>query len=401
MKVKLIAAVLAMPWMAHAQFMGISDLPMSEKQSTQLLFNSIKNGDFVVIDKWDKEIGLSIAYPDTPDEYCYANLSRTYGYDFSLNSVKFKETSPRHAPQDLSIAGQSYPFFTQCNDLSFLHVVDKFRKDSDLEDLQKLGANKSRKPLDPQYPDLLRKMVKDANPMLWEQLIPAVLNSAIPFDIRKNALQKILEIYPVKEKYGNKHQQTFWSAAKTYVEDPKGKSFASNYDAYLLSINPVQYMYDVLFMRVAKLSTVAAESEELQNLLTKNYFLGKAKIAFSDLEKINKQKNAKIAAYHVNQSVELMHMISKTDLASNNYQNFNGNTVLHRLWLKKQTIDTGSNSRIFANFLRAQFENGLNPMLLNDQKETGYSLFEKLAKDMKKAHYEPVREAFMLKEYSY
>lgn len=382
-----------------SKFMGISNMPIKDSDSTQLLANAIEAKDFNFIQRWESEKGLKTPY--TNKDVCYLeHLDKTYKLIPVTEALSDK--SYQEASKNLAI-GNRYPFFTKCENLPLISLL-------------RSGVYFYSNPT---YLKIIKKSVKEENKITqewilkfmdkldsnqWDMLIPIIVNVNLDYDVRKKALDMFVKMYPERKKTMSEHQTKFLENAKKYKVNSATATYANAYPFFDMAINPLFYIHKQAFFGVLKDTAELKKNTSLQALFSKDYFLGKKNSSIDDILSIKSNPGERAAALRIITAREIMNAISKMDGFDINFQDQLGDTIFHDVFQKKhgnlQTLYIADN-RVLANWVRSYWENGANPLLLNNNQKSPYMLFEESRKiDGLKNNHTPLIESFTLKEYN-
>lgn len=414
-------------------YKGINQLAMSESFATQLLENSINNYDEIMMDKWDKEKGFKFPYKNVEPNFLKqtreqkkANNFNSYNQknetevivdacsiDFRfllLSEKKLKIMDKKDWNSSLINGNGSYIFFSSCKELPLMKLNQKTRENEvDYhEEIKEVYPNYKKEILPEQYKKndfiykYMLKSIEQLDDNQWDQLIFLIINNSLPYHIRDIALDKLIELYPKREKNYTNIQKEYW--------DKNFNSYILDNNNYLLKINLYNFLFNNLFLKL-KDSTYILTNPELTKekntftLFTKDYFLGKSEITeeeifkyYSKYPKIEPSVVKNFRNFYFN--YKLLNKIRKLKDFDLNTQDTNGNTFMHIYFnFKNSHISYGADNLIIANLIRAFLEEGANPMLLNKENKTPFMLFEE-TKTQRHHKFPFLTEAFILEEYN-
>lgn len=402
MKKLLTISMLALiPLMAQAQtaekpkFMGINSMPITDEGASVILLNAIKSKDFGMLSRWEAEKGLKIA--NSENEACYINYTGSGNAITMYPSQKAFNKEIYSVMADQLSAG-NYPIFTNCNDLTFIELLKHGMIFSANPTTLEMTTDKRPKREDnTESVQWILKSMDNLTPEQWPQLIPAIISPNQDYSVRTKAANKFVEFYNQVKKTPN--QEQLLSAIAEYRKNPQTASRGTRV-YFDIATNPAEYAYQKVFLNSVEYTQGLNKNPNLQKLFSKDFFAGKKKVTVEDIKKATSKSGERTHALRVLTAQEIMNSLSKTKDFDINRQDFSGNTMFHNLFTKGYS-GTAQNNRVLANWLRAFWEEGANPLLLNKANQTPYMMFESSRNTSPSVNYAPLIESFTLQEYNY
>lgn len=389
------------PFLANAQtekpkFMGINSMPITEEGTSVLLSNAIKSKDWGMLERWDKERGLKTA--NSGNEICYVNYSGQESFTIFPSQKPFnKDIYPVLADQ---LSAGNYPFFTNCTDLIFVellkHTIVYSYNPTTITVVN--SRNPSRKTYEEEVKWLHRTM-DNLTADQWPQLITAIVSPNQDYTVRTKAAEKFVEFYNQEKLKPNENQEKLLKAIESYRKDPKTSSRADRVYFDIVT-NPAEYAYQKIFFETLPYTKELRKSAAFQQLFSKDFFTGAKTVTLDDIQKASKSSGNKRDALRILTAHEMMKTLAKTKDFNINRQDIHGNTMFHKAFSRGNMMYVADN-RILANWLRAFWEDGANPLLLNKENKTPYMIFETTRSTNSNVNYAPIIESFTLQEYNY
>lgn len=400
------------PSFAHAEYMGIDEVPVSNSDINTVFLSSIKGKDFKAIEAWKDKV--SQVYDQTG--FCgFAS-----GYVYPATEVK-KDiiTYPNDSSRFLNVMSYDYMTIipTDCKSISLWNIYNTLDNDEYSYDIFKsVGAlgqlDKSHVKFADTYEqrralilDFMKKIPNDK----YAMFLPIITQNDADFKIRNLAFDKYLEgrkaeenktpdqndlVVQLKEKI-----KDGVSTNKSWIGTFNDKMYMSLFQPDLLILTEMNkktldslYVYWTFYKNKKGIlppfnKEVIAKGgysdEELKNLNLNN------------LDEVNLYR-----FYNTNQMVRLFHR-AFTNYVNNgndlNIQKDNGNTMLTEMITNRNYRLT--NSPFAASFIRFYLENGANPLLQNKDGDTAFSAFVKRYGDNDDTY--EIKKAFVQKQYDF
>lgn len=372
---------------SYAQFMGIDDIPVKKEDEIKLFNNAIKSKDLAFIKQWENEKGLKFAYDDK--NICFIN-------DFNKRNETVSATKfpMKNLPVYLDSSG-TRAYFSSCETLPLFDLIQYSNVYKTPTFFKYTGSYKNY--MSSASPDmkaeyqlvtyLTDKVIDNLEPNQWDQLIQVVVSDKVDFEIRKKALSIILKNKDNMNALQKQYKETIEKYYKT--------NRVMNESKFLAITDPINYMFTELYKNFLHNSGIISQNDIQLTIPKKFWFDQNIELNFSEIKNIRDQESLIVIS-----NAYLLREIMQTKEYNIDFQFKSGETMLHKA---ASTPHNFNKNRVFANFLRAQLEKGLNYKLLNAKKETFYEIFEKNKDTSSYAqkYYEYFNEAIRAKEYNY
>lgn len=364
----------------NSNFMGISNLAVTESFAPKILMDAIESQNMEIINNWQKEKGLSFPYNNKA--VCFASQ-----YNLS-NQTNFDEKKISYL--GFNLIDGSYPIFTSCDRIPLLKSIQSIRYDNTPSyrkyipvryDNEKLTVEKVSKKL-----AIASLFIDVLQSDQWDQLLPIITDSQMDFELRKKALVKFQELYFNKGAQTTSAQKTLFQSAISSIEKNK-----TDYDLdklhYLRASSPVNFLFQKNYQNFVESSKEVSTSNAYKNgllpKLTVANFTGKIPLNFDATAKIaaslgnDKWNSGQQESYIQSlQNFEILKMVMSMKGVDINKQDAKGNSILHNSFKKNSMNYAYNDNPIAANFTRAMLSMGANPMLLNSENKTSYMIIK-------------------------
>lgn len=376
-----IVSMLALGQAAHAQYMSMGDMPMTDAYKGKVLKNAISSGNFTLVDNWVKENG-GYTIPYDNKNVCASEITNVRQFD----PLSAKVTPEKQATY-LGVDGLNI-YFTECDLVpipSLLeHITSRYTPTTvkyfperypSASDTQQVEKNKVKIKYALDFMNALQ-------PNQWEVLIPIIKNPEMEFEVRKQALTLLNKFYPTRMETATEPQKRYWKEIEKL--EKSNAEYSAKHAHYDRSTAPYNYLVKHLVKNIAysteKLADAYAfsttDKEQVSDVLTKDYFLGKTTVTPEQLVKLNlgSGKFLNQDAMQVWQETELLKVVLANSNTKLDYQDTLGNSVLHNTLINHWRVF--SNNKVLANLYRSFLERGVNPNLLNNESKTAYMIFQ-------------------------
>lgn len=401
---------------AQAKYMGMNEMPIQEGEADVVFANAVKTGNIELIDRL-LETGFSLDY--TFNDVCLfaGDLHKISNFTVPKTDDEYLKLATSHAGTHNLL--QTY--FTSCEKLPLLNLYKGFVWDYtdhlNKQDEYKMRDYEKQK----EKIKLVNYFIDKLNPNQYDQLFIYASNSEIPFEIKKKALLKIIEVSKEIDKAKLNEVQIKFKDALNSIDNQ-----VTNH-RYYLDVN--NHMINVLFhsyikgyldatnfytgrlyshllivdskRRVSDIDLLSIH-EQYPNILKFNVELLEHGTFNIDNNNTFNNDNLKISLIRVREYLELMDILLKSGLIDLSEQDVNGNTVLHLIFYRYSNLLTENDYS--PSFVRFLLESGANPMLLNKENSSAFKVFQdatnrKLKYEISGAIINRINDAFVLKEF--
>lgn len=369
----IIAGICFLSFGVSAQYMGINELAIKKSDDPVVFFNAVKAFNVELVKQWLDE-GYSLDYDKKG--WCGITENGTTDYKGTASNEQemmkviqsgsfFQGTYQLPSTCQTMYLWRMLPGFNMIYSEDVAQYIPKIRQNSDYKTQMNILA----------IYNLISAKIK---PEQYQVYFPVIINSRTLISLRQEALDKFLAGYKNKESLLSSEEKMYEKTMRDFYATKPG----SRNDEFVFSVtNPGFVILDHLFEQFSRSESYYAKYyvKNKEKLNLPKFDVKTIKEGGVDLSKYDIDKMpATIAPYLVsaNGYLKMMKSLMDSGIVDLNFQDSEGNTLMHNLFLKSGTFSELKYNEFAGSFIRYLLENGVNPLLKNKEDKTAYLLFE-------------------------
>ena len=383
---------------ANAQYMGFDSLSSTKNFTPVTLINLINNKNEEGLEHWIKDQGRTIPYQEKTGTICY--LSE--GHNKNEASFTPKGDNPYQGIVETLARHTSYAILSPCATIPLSYLIPNINLIHTEQSIKQFGRG-GQYSLNDNVIETTAFNLKYAEEFLnglkpnqWEQLPFIVTNEQLPLDMRLKALGMLENFYSRRATNDSKEQKALYD---TYVSYAKAKpDFVAENMAHNLYVNPYNYIFNSIIEKMTFTTNALSKANYYQksniDKFTMKFWMDQEQIDLNKF-KFDSYNMAVLEDYlKTYNNAVILKKIMKNPSFNINEQNINGETFMHKLFLRN--LNYIKDNVIYSSFLRSLLNKGADPRLLNNKKETAFMIFE----SKRGGGGDVLFDAFALKEYN-
>lgn len=393
--------------LVSAEYLGLDELPVSDKETNKVLMSAINKKDFKLIKEWKEN--FKVEYKE--DGFC----------SYIENTLNPSNVSDKTINQDHTSSGFAYFMGgyktlsitpTHCDNMYMWKLYKALPSKSKSPDIFKLTNSKDKNrdmAIKNKYAedrDLILDILQNVETSKYQFFLPIIMDSSADHKIRKLAFDKFKVGY---EDRANTDEQRYLDLQEKMLlanNENKNWSFGFNDASYMSVVDPKTLLLlklnEETLDKLQRYSLVFVNHPNEYPVFKKETIKkgGYTDVELASLDLKAMSEHDLLLFNDANESVKMLKKVLDFYLIDHdiNFQSAVGNSIFMDLFTNRANYSLQRN--VFSGvFIRFYLENGANPLLENKNSKTAFSLFVDKFGDSTSG--EEIKEAFIKKQYDF